>query len=99
VFLVTQGKGDQVAIKDGQSGLVLSAVVCALTAVVPDHAQSGNANPAAVALADFSKRVDEYVALHTRLAEAIGPIEETKKPEDMTQRERAEVNVTRPANL
>lgn len=35
-------------------------------------------NPTVEPLADFSKRVEEYVVLRNRLADSAGPIDETK---------------------
>ncbi len=40
----------------------------------------------AAPMADFLKRVDEYVALRNRLADAIGPIDETKSQAEITLR-------------
>lgn len=43
-------------------------------------------DPTAAPIADFVKRVDEYVALRNRLAEAIGPLDETKSQAEITLR-------------
>jgi len=43
-------------------------------------------DPTAAPIADFLKRVDEYVALRNRLADAIGPIDETKSQAEITLR-------------
>lgn len=43
-------------------------------------------DPTAAPMADFLKRVDEYVALRNRLADAIGPIDETKSQAEITLR-------------
>lgn len=37
-------------------------------------------------LVEFGKRVDEYVALHNRLAEKVGPIDETKSQAEIAAR-------------
>jgi hypothetical protein len=38
-------------------------------------------------LADFNARIKDYVALHRKLAEETGPIDETKEPHEITARE------------
>jgi hypothetical protein len=43
-------------------------------------------DPTAATLAEFSKRVDEYVALHDRLAAKVGPIDETKSQAEIAAR-------------
>lgn len=43
-------------------------------------------DPTAAPIADFLKRVDEYVVLRNRLAEAIGPVDETKSQSEITLR-------------
>ena len=50
--------------------------------------QTPPANPTAVALADFTKRVNEYVALHNRLAAKVGELDETKSPAEIAAREK-----------
>lgn len=47
------------------------------------------ANPNAVTLAEFKKRVDNYIALHKRVAEKTGPLEETHTPTQIAARESA----------
>lgn len=37
-------------------------------------------------LVEFNKRIDEYVALHNRLSEKVGPIDETKSQEEIAAR-------------
>jgi hypothetical protein len=37
-------------------------------------------------MADFGKRVDDYVALHNRLADSAGPIDETKSQAEIAAR-------------
>lgn len=44
-------------------------------------------DPTASALTEFSKRVEDYVALHKRVARPLGEIDETKKPAEITGRE------------
>jgi len=43
-------------------------------------------DPTAAPIADFLKRVDEYVALRNRLAATIGPVDETKSQAEITLR-------------
>ena len=43
-------------------------------------------DPTAAPIADFLKRVDDYVALRDRLAAVIGPIDETKSQAEITLR-------------
>lgn len=50
--------------------------------------QTPVANPTAVALADFTKRVNEYVELHKRLASKVGELDETKSPAEIATREK-----------
>ena len=47
------------------------------------------ADPNAAALAEFNKRVEEYVALHKRVAAPLGEADDTKKPVEITGRETA----------
>lgn len=49
--------------------------------------QTAVTDPTASALADFSKRIDAYVALHKRVAGPLGEIDDTKKPVEITGRE------------
>ena len=46
-------------------------------------------NEAAKTVSDFNDRVKEYITLHRKLANEAGPIDETKKPHEITQREEA----------
>ena len=64
-------------------GLVVSSA-CRNEAPAPQNAV---ADPTASALTEFSKRVDDYVALRTRVARPIGDIDPTKKPSEITGRE------------
>ena len=43
-------------------------------------------DPTAEPVADFSRRVEEYVALRNRLAEAMGPLDETKSQAEIAAR-------------
>lgn len=43
----------------------------------------------AAAVAEFNDRIKEYVALHRKLANETGEINDTKKPTEITQREQA----------
>src|SRR5689334_6447360 len=40
-------------------------------------------NTDAAALADFKKRVDDYVALHNKVAKETPPLKQTNKPEEI----------------
>lgn len=44
-------------------------------------------NPIAAAVAEFNARVTEYVAVHRKLANETGEIDETKNPRQITDRE------------
>lgn len=46
------------------------------------------ANPTAVALNEFNVSLKEYVALHPKLANETGEIDETKNPREIADRER-----------
>jgi hypothetical protein len=54
-------------------------------------------NSTAAVLADFSKRVDDYVALHRRLADTFGEIDQTKSQAEIAKREKALGDVIRAA--
>ena len=43
-------------------------------------------DPTAATLAEFGKRVEEYVALHDRLAAKVGPFDETKSQSEIAAR-------------
>ena len=49
--------------------------------------QTAVTDPTAAAVADFSKRIEEYIALHKRVARPLGEIDVTKKPAEITGRE------------
>lgn len=46
-------------------------------------------NQTAASLAEFNDRIKEYMALHRKLANETGEINDTKKPADITRREEA----------
>ena len=48
--------------------------------------EKARVDPTAAPMADFAKRVDEYVALRNRLADSVGPIDETKSQEEIATR-------------
>ena len=45
--------------------------------------------PNAATLADFRKRADEYAALQKKLSETLGPLDDTRSPTEIAERERA----------
>ena len=57
-------------------------------AALPTYAQAPP-NRSAAALAEFNERTKQYVALHRKLANETGEINDTKKPSEITQREQA----------
>ena len=57
-------------------------------AALPSFAQAPT-NRSAATLADFNERIQQYVALHRKLANETGEINDTKKPAEITQRELA----------
>ena len=61
--------------------LGILAVLIALGCSKPEPA-----DPVAATIADFSKRMDDYVALHNRLATNMGPIDETKSQAEIAAR-------------
>jgi hypothetical protein len=73
----------------GVSRLLVIAVVCVMGLVAPAGAQRSGANPNAVAIADFMTRVNDYVSLQKKLAEKVGPVDESKTPEQIAAREKA----------
>jgi hypothetical protein len=67
---------------------VLALVVCVTMSTGVARGQQKPANATAVALADFSTRVDDYVALHKRMAGQVGELDETKSPAEIAAREK-----------
>jgi hypothetical protein len=67
---------------------LLAIVVCFAHATVVVGGQPPVANPTAVTLADFTKRVNDYVALHKRVASQVGELDETKSPAEIATREK-----------
>ena len=63
--------------------------VCELGSARIGLAQATRVNSTAAVLADFSKRVNDYVALHRRLANTFGQIDETKSQAEIAAREKA----------
>ena len=49
--------------------------------------QSAVTDPTALALTEFNKRIEDYVAVHKSVARPLGEIDETKKPAEITGRE------------
>ena len=66
---------------------VACVVTCALTVMVSSAATQLQTNPTAATLADFDTRLKTYVALHRKLANETGEIDETKSPRQITDRE------------
>ena len=48
-----------------------------------EKAAEDNANPDAIILADFQKRVDAYMAIHKAAAKDVPPLKETNKPAEI----------------
>jgi hypothetical protein len=65
---------------------VLRLSGCRNVAPAPLSAVAG-ADPTASALTEFSKRVDDYLALHKRMVRTIGELDDTKKPSEISGRE------------
>jgi hypothetical protein len=63
--------------------VVLVAVACGDTPAI----QRPPADPNQSALSEFSKRIEEYVALHQRAVRPLGDADDTKKPAEITARE------------
>ena len=74
----------------GHSAFVtlLTIVLYLSTSPIVARGQTPQANPTAVALADFTKRVNEYAGLHKRLAGKVGELDETKSPTEIAAREK-----------
>jgi hypothetical protein len=68
--------------------LLLLIVTCLPASTMLARGQTPAANPTAVALSDFTKRVNEYVELHKRLASKVGELDETKSPAEIATREK-----------
>ena len=62
-------------------------VIMGLTMTVGFLAEQPQTNPTAATLADFDTRIKAYVALHRKLANETGEIDETKSPRQITDRE------------
>jgi hypothetical protein len=68
-------------------GFGMRARVGILTAlVVLGCGKQERSDPTAAALADFEKRVNDYAALHQRLADTMGPLDETKSQAEIAAR-------------
>jgi hypothetical protein len=67
---------------------MLAMIVCFTMSTGVARGQPKPANPMAVTLADFSKRVDDYAGLHKRLAGQVGELDETKSPAEIAAREK-----------
>ena len=48
-----------------------------------EQAAAKNANPDALVLADFQKRIDAYMAVHKNAAKDAPPLKETKNPAEI----------------
>ena len=71
----------------GVAARVAGAVALALTLMLSSVAAQPQTNPTAATLADFDARLKTYVALHRKLANETGEIDETKNPRQITDRE------------
>src|SRR5262245_30913664 len=73
--------------------LVVSALLASLAASIPGAVTSQKkqppVNPDAAAIAEFLKRVDEYVALHKKLEATLPPLPKQTTPQQMDAHERA----------
>jgi hypothetical protein len=69
---------------------VLPALIAACLSISPVAVggQTAAANPTAVSLAEFTKRVNEYAALHKQMAGKFGELDETKSPAEIATREK-----------
>ena len=71
---------------DATCRLISFGLAIVLAAQLPATVSGQAANPTADALADFKKRVDAYVVLHKQLAEAVGPLDQTKSQAEIASR-------------
>ena len=55
----------------------------------PANKPAASASQTAAAVAEFNERIKEYIALHRKLANETGEINDTKKPAEITLREQA----------
>lgn len=67
----------------------LGAACAQEPAANPDVSNPDAGTPNAATLADFRKRADDYAAFQKKLAEQVGPLDETKSPTEISGRERA----------
>ena len=72
-------------------------VIIGLTLTVGLLAAQPQTNPTAATLAEFDARIKAYVALHRKLANETGEIDETKNPRQITDREVALAKLIRTA--
>jgi hypothetical protein len=70
----------------GSRNLVRWRIAAALGALALGCGKQEPPIPPPEPLVDFAKRVDEYVALHNRLAGKVGPIDETKSQAEIAAR-------------
>jgi hypothetical protein len=75
----------------------LAACVALAAAGCREPVEQPPADPTEAALSDFSRRVEEYVALHKRAAQPLGGADDTKKPAEITGREKALAEAIRAA--
>jgi hypothetical protein len=81
-------KERNVSTKTKYVSVILFLMMCELASMRIVLAQSARVNSTAAVLADFTKRVNDYVALHKRLADRFGQIDETKSQAEIAKREK-----------
>lgn len=75
----------------------LAACVALAAAGCGEVVEQPPADPTQAALSDFSRRIEEYVALHNRAAQPLGGADDTKNPAEITGREKALAEAIRAA--
>jgi len=73
----------------GALAILVVAVVAGLMVVRSASVQERGTNPSAAAIADFTARVNDYITLQKKLAEKVGPLDESKTPAQIASREKA----------
>lgn len=71
------------------SVILLVLTMCGFASRQIVQAESAPVNSTAAVLADFNKRVNDYAALHERLADMFGQLDETNSQAEIARREKA----------
>ncbi|HEV8612734.1 MAG TPA: hypothetical protein VGQ73_04425 [Gemmatimonadales bacterium] len=80
------------ALNDGCRRWARGGITAMLAALTLDCGRQERVDPTAAPIAEFNQRVDAYVALRNKLADAVGPLDETKSQAEIAARATALAN-------